>query len=142
MKYIYNRLFFCLIFLFFSVNVAAISKVCFKQTCFTVEVVKTKEQRAKGLSGREYLPKHSGMLFVYPSKGFYSFWMKGMRFPLDILWLNEKREVVTFYSGVPPCLEEKCPVFSSSKQALYVLEIPSGSIESLNIRSGSIATFK
>ena len=136
-----NKLFLFFLALLFSVNIEAVSKVCFQQKCFNIEVAKTKKQRAKGLSGRDYLPNNSGMLFVYPSKGYYSFWMKGMLFPLDILWLNERREVVTFYSGVPPCVVGECPLFSSNKQALYVLELPSGSIEKLNIRSGSIATF-
>ena len=119
----------------------AISNVCFKQDCYKVEIAKTKQERKRGLSGRDYLANNRGMLFVYPSKGFYSFWMKGMNFPLDILWLNEKREIVTFYSGLPPCIDDNCPLFSSSKQALYVLEIPSGSISRLKLKTGQVATF-
>ena len=52
-----------------------------------VELALTQSQREKGLSGRNYLDKNSGMLFVFPQAGNHSFWMKDTLIPLDIIWL-------------------------------------------------------
>ncbi|MCL6647521.1 MAG: DUF192 domain-containing protein, partial [Chloroflexi bacterium] len=51
----------------------------------------TPEQRTQGLSGVERLDPDEGMLFVYPVKGRYPFWMRGMLFPLDMLWIDDDR---------------------------------------------------
>ena len=120
----------------------AIKQVCFDKTCFKVELAKTAEQRRIGLTQHKALKKNQGMLFLYPTKGFYSYWMKGMRFPIDMIWLDENRQIITLYEGVPPCFQETCPVFSSTKQALYVLELPAASISKLNLKTGRVATFK
>ena len=120
----------------------AIKKVCFDKSCFKVKIAKTAEQRRIGLTQHKALGKNQGMLFLYPTKGFYSYWMKGMRFPIDMIWLDETRQIITLYEGVPPCFQETCPVFSSTKQALYVLELSAASISRLNLKTGRVATFK
>ena len=68
---------------------------------FDVESVSTPEQRAKGLSGRDYLADTSGMLFVFESGRTTSFWMKDMRFPLDFVWIGDQCTVVDTHSDVP-----------------------------------------
>lgn len=52
------------------------------------EVVDTDEGRERGLSGREKMGDGDGMLFVFPKRGLYPFWMKDMSFDLDIVWLD------------------------------------------------------
>lgn len=61
----------------------------------TAEVVRTPEKRAKGLSGRESLEDGEGMLFVFDTPSKLTFWMKGMNFPLDFIWIrgNEIRDL-------------------------------------------------
>lgn len=130
------------IIFFFSVQTEAISKVCFNDFCFNVKLAKTPNERQIGLMKTPSLKKNEGMLFLYASKGYYSYWMKNMNYALDILWLNENREVVTLRQGVPPCVIDECPSYSSNKAALYVLEVPAGSARHLNITDGSKATFK
>ena len=53
-----------------------------------VEIADTPEKREQGLSGRESLPEGSGMLFIFENPATYGFWMKEMRFPIDIVWLS------------------------------------------------------
>ena len=55
----------------------------------SVEVSRTHEARAQGLSGRASLCSDCAMLFVFESPGQYGFWMKDMQFAIDILWLRE-----------------------------------------------------
>jgi len=54
---------------------------------YTLDVVETEEKRAVGLGGRESLCSACAMLFVFEKPGNHAFWMKGMNFPLDIVWL-------------------------------------------------------
>lgn len=53
-----------------------------------LEIADTVHARERGLSGRPALPKGHGMLFVFDKSGIYPFWMREMKFPLDIVWIN------------------------------------------------------
>src|SRR4051812_48326835 len=57
----------------------------------SIEVADTPEARERGPSGRESLPQGSGVLFVFDAPATYGFWMKDMRFPIDIVWLDEEK---------------------------------------------------
>lgn len=54
---------------------------------YTVEVADTQRTQARGLGGRASLCESCGMLFLFEQPGARAFWMKGMQFPLDIVWL-------------------------------------------------------
>src|SRR3989338_662243 len=58
-----------------------------------VELAVTPAQRERGLSGRDRLEPRSGMLFVFEDDGVRGFWMKGMTFPIDIIWIDDERVV-------------------------------------------------
>lgn len=59
-----------------------------KDATVSSEIADTQEKKVKGLSGRESLATDSGMLFLYDKPGNYIFWMKGMKFPLDFIWIK------------------------------------------------------
>lgn len=65
------------------------------------EVVKDPLDKEKGLSGRDEIGVNEGMLFLYDAPGLYGFWMKGMRFPIDIVWIRSNT-VVGFVENVDP----------------------------------------
>ena len=52
------------------------------------EVMVTPTEQARGLGYRDSLAWSHGMLFTYDEPGFRSFWMKGMRFDIDIVWIT------------------------------------------------------
>lgn len=62
---------------------------------FLVEVVDTSSLRERGLGGRSGLSSGHGMLFLFPDIGpdRHAFWMKGMRFPIDIAWIRDARVI-------------------------------------------------
>jgi len=60
---------------------------------FQAEVSRTPESRSKGLSFRDKLCFDCAMLFVFDQPGQYGFWMKDMRFPIDILWIRNGKIV-------------------------------------------------
>lgn len=66
-----------------------------------VEIADTVEKRTKGLSGRQSLPENQGMLFVFATPDYYSFWMKDMNFGLDFIWIRGN-EVVEITENVSP----------------------------------------
>lgn len=81
--------------------------------------------RVQGLSGRSSLSESSAMLFVFDIESDrYCFWMKGMKFDIDILWLDSKKRIVDAkYAASPSSYpEEFCP----KSAARYVLELPAG----------------
>jgi uncharacterized protein len=115
-------------------------KVCFSSECIDVEVTGTPEERAKGLMYRTSLDSDKGMLFVFEYPDKYAFWMKNTLIPLDIIWLNENKEVIHIVSA-QPCNEEPCPSFGPIEDALYVIEVNAGFAEQNNINIGDKASF-
>jgi len=99
------------------------------QFSLTAELAVTDEERQVGLMFREKINWDQGMLFVFKREGIYSFWMKNMRFSIDILWLDREKRIVHLETKVPPCPNDPCPSYSSSHPALFVLELKAGSVD-------------
>lgn len=114
-------------------------RICFKDSCYQVDVMDTLETRERGLMFREGLPPGRGMFFVFDRSGEYAFWMKNMTFPIDILWLNEDRVIVHIEENVPPCTQDPCAVYVPHARARYVLEIPAGDSRRQGISMGETA---
>ncbi len=106
---------------------------------FLVEVAQTNAEKSLGLSGREGLNTNAGMLFIFnkPSKQY--FWMKDMKFPIDIVWIDENKKIVGFEENAKP--EDYPEAYPSSQNVSYVLEISSGEVEKLGIKVGDTAIF-
>jgi hypothetical protein len=109
---------------------------CFKDSCFEVELAVSFEEKKTGLMFRDSLEAGKGMLFVFDKEGVRSFWMKNTLIPLDIVWIDDKSEVVCISSNAQPCKEGNCPGISSDKNAKYVLEINGGIAEKIGVKIG------
>jgi hypothetical protein len=92
----------------------------------TAEVADDEASRTRGLSGRDRLDPDAGMLFLLPGDS-PSFWMKGMRFPIDIVWIKGGR-VVDVTAGVQPPAgtNEALATYSPRRAASRALEVNSG----------------
>jgi hypothetical protein len=93
------------------------------------ELAVTDQERQQGLMFREGINPDQGMLFVFEREGIHSFWMKNMKFSIDILWLDRDKRIVHIEKKVPPCLREECPSYSPPVFSKYVLEIKEGYAE-------------
>lgn len=93
---------------------------------YTLEVAETDEARTHGLSGRKELVANTGMLFVFSSPDAACMWMKKMQFSIDIVWLDESKNIVEIAQNVSP--ETFPKLFCSVKPATYVLELPAGTV--------------
>ncbi len=102
----------------------------------TLIVVNNSESRVRGLSGAESLAEDSAMLFVFDEADRYGIWMKDMKFPLDIFWLDENKKIVYEEENVSPQSYPK--VFTPTEKSLYVLEANAGFAEKNNLKVGKV----
>lgn len=106
---------------------------------FRVEVANTQSKRSKGLSEREKLASDEGMLFVFDKADKYPFWMKGLKFPLDFIWIKDDL-VVDILPNVPhPSAgqtDESLPIYQPRVEINKILEINGGTAERSGIKIG------
>ena len=107
-----------------------------KNSTVSVELAVTPYQWSKGLMFREELASGAGMLFVFPNEEIRSFWMKNTLIPLDILFINADKKIVTMYKNVQPCTTLLCPQYASTENAMYVLEVNAGFLNRYTIQEG------
>ncbi len=106
----------------------------------TADVVKDPADRDKGLSGRSSLGLNDGMLFIFDSPDRYGFWMKGMQFPIDIVWI-QGNTVVGFVPNVDPQIGaplSSLNVYYPPEPVDKVLEIKAGRAELLHLQIGDM----
>ncbi|OGY63360.1 MAG: hypothetical protein A3I89_01820 [Candidatus Harrisonbacteria bacterium RIFCSPLOWO2_02_FULL_41_11] len=96
-----------------------------------VEVAETPLARSRGLSYREELKDGSGMLFIFDDPGVYGFWMKGMKFPIDIVWISGN-EIVAVEENVAP--DNGDALYYPPEPVNRVLEIGAGAAKRLKIQ--------
>ena len=90
-----------------------------------VELADTPTSRSSGLAGRDALFGLDGLLLKWKEPARHPIWMKGMRFPLDVLWLDADGRVVAAQTDVPPWSADPCPLYepSGSDRSVAVLEL-------------------
>ena len=109
------------------------------QAKLKVEVRATEAERELGLSYRPSLGENEGMVFKFPTAAQYGFWMKGMKFDLDMIWIREG-QVVDISSGVPAPKNDSAPlpVVRPSAPADMVLEVNAGWSERHGVKVGDL----
>ncbi len=142
----WGRMFLCFSVLMFLFSGCAqnkgVSVVKINDQIFQVEIAKTQREHSQGLSDRPGLAEDKGMLFVFDDYRIRFFWMKGMRFPLDIIWIKDDQVI--------GC-EEDVPIFQNngnvsqvkSPQPInYVLEVKAGMCKKYKIKKGDKVDIK
>jgi len=112
------------------------SELCFKQICFEIETAAADAERRRGLMHRDALKPREAMLFLFEKEGILPIWMKNVRFPLDILWLDRQGTIIHLEENVPPCVTRECPSYYAPVPAAYVLETAAGSIRLYGLEKG------
>lgn len=108
---------------------------------YTVEIADDDTERARGLMFRDTLDDGTGMLFIHEAEEPQAYWMKNTRIPLDILYFDEGRKLVTQQRNVPPCSAgDACPSYPSDQPARFVLELNAGEAERLKLQDGAELT--
>ncbi len=108
-----------------------------KDIKFSTEVVENDEDKQIGLSKYDDLKNEDAMLFVFEYEGIHPFWMKGMKFPIDIIYLRNGK-ITEIYPKVPPprYIDGEIINIDPKEKADHVLEINSGLSEKYKFKEG------
>lgn len=110
------------------------TKITIGDSEIKVELADTQEKRTLGLSGRKSLAENRGMFFIFNEVGNYSFWMKDMNFPIDIIWIGEDLKIVGLEKNILP--ESFPSLFFPPIPVKYVLETNINWTEENNVQVG------
>ncbi|HZX77908.1 DUF192 domain-containing protein [Lysobacter sp.] len=109
---------------------------------YSVEIADDDAERARGLMFRDELAQGRGMLFIHERQEPLAYWMKNTRIPLDILYFDSTRKLVSQQRDVPPCsMGDRCPPYPSDAPARFVLELNAGEAAKLGLKDGAELTF-
>src|SRR5918995_477396 len=114
------------------------AKVSIDGLQLSADIPTARELMAKGLAVKNELREDESMLFVFEESSRHSFWMKDMRFPIDIMWIDSNGRVVHIEQNLQPCpLVLACPGYAPTMDSQYVLETVSGFAQRHNIGLGT-----
>lgn len=96
--------------------------------CESYELAESAWQKTKGLMFRKEMPENHGMLMTFSGKGKPGIWMMGMKFPIDIVFMDSRKEVIRVVENAQPMgfSWRSWRIFSPPVSASYVLELPAG----------------
>lgn len=117
------------------------TRVCLSKDCVTAEIADTAYTVTKGLMHRDYLCPDCGMLFVFDEPGAHRFWMKNTLIPLDMIWMDEDKNVVHISRDALPCKSDPCPNYGPDTKIKYVLEVNAGYADEKHVDVGETARF-
>jgi len=117
----------------FDLGGSDVFEVILKGEKFMVEAADTPAERMQGLSGRSVLSVNEGMLFTFDKPDAHGFWMKDMKFPIDIIWISNN-EVIYVSSNLNP--DSYPTIFSPPEPVSQVLEVKAGTAFRLNVVEG------
>ncbi len=118
-----------------SADVSSAERLFINNNELTVLVADTEALRTQGLSGTDRVP-YDGMLFVFPAQTTPAFWMKDMRYPIDIVWIKNDHTVLSVLLNVDPKTYPQS--FTPTSPIRFVLELPAGNASQLGITSGTL----
>lgn len=119
-----------------STHVPRYASITFSdQTKIMAEVADTQLLRQQGLSNRPALAESEGMLFLFEEPQEYTFWMKEMEFPIDIVWLRDG-EVVDVNANVQVDTTLPLAEYAPNEPVNQVLEVTAGFADRHGIRVG------
>ncbi len=106
---------------------------------FYTKVLKTPDEMRKGLMHVKELAENSGMLFLFEKPQIANMWMKDTFIPLDMIFINERNEIIKIIENAKP---NSLEVLSSDAYVAMVLEINGGIAKKHGIRVGDSITYE
>ncbi|MBF8150453.1 DUF192 domain-containing protein [Winogradskyella sp. F6397] len=104
-----------------------------------IEIADDEYSTQTGLMYRDKLETNHGMLFIFPNVQMRSFYMKNTKIPLDIIYIDEAKTIVSFQKNAKPMDETSLP---SEAPAKYVLEINGGLSDAWQLAVGDKISFE
>jgi uncharacterized membrane protein (UPF0127 family) len=112
-------------------------------TKIRAEVMIREEDMRRGMMFRKTFPEGHGMLFIHAQPGKYSYWMYQVELPIDIVWLDARKQVVEIVESAQPCRTKasECPQLGGTQDAASVLELPAGYARKHGVSVGSAINY-
>jgi uncharacterized membrane protein (UPF0127 family) len=112
--------------------------VQFANDAVEAQIADTGQLRSRGLGYRDGLEPGTGMLFVYEEPALQTFWMKGMRICLDIVWIEdgELKGAAENVCPEPGVADADLTRYASPEPVRYVLEVPAGWLDEHGYSAG------
>lgn len=107
-------------------------------TVIDIEIADTDQKTMQGLMYRSSMPQNAGMLFLMPREDIQGFWMRNTYIPLDMIFVNSNKQIVTIHANTTPMNESS---YISTAPALYVVEVNAGYCNKNNIKEGDLIDF-
>lgn len=126
---------------FYQKQTSPIAKI--KNQEFKLLLTKTEKDRQIGLSKHDKLPTDKAMLFIFAKKDYYRFWMKDMKFPIDIIFIKDNK-IAKIYenASVLKAPVNELPIYSPPEPINKVLEINAGISKKYNFKAGDTIEFR
>lgn len=104
---------------------------------FNLETARTEKEKGIGLAKYTNIPQNFGMLFIFEKPGSYSFWMKNMKFPIDIIFIKNNK-IIKIFNNVPTPKSdnEQLSIYTPDQLSDAVLEISAGLSEKYKFKNG------
>ncbi|MDR6643596.1 MULTISPECIES: DUF192 domain-containing protein [Luteibacter] len=132
-----------LLFVTHGASAATAPSVTLHGKTFSTEFATDDASRELGLMNRTELAADHSMLFVFVDDEPRAFWMKNTLIPLDILYFNKDRQLVSMQLNAQPCKADPCAIYPSGGQyARYVLELKAGTAGKLGLKLGETLTIE
>jgi len=131
-------IFIFLVLKIYSWVVQPMRNIEIKGESLRVMVADTPALRYKGLSGTDLTDKKQGMLFIFPTSDYYTFVMRDMDYPIDIIWVKNG-EIVEIAPNLPPekgVSEAELSRYRPRMPATHVIELPAGFAEKHDVKIG------
>lgn len=87
------------------------------------EIASSQEKREHGLMNRHFMEDSCSMLFVFNDVSIRTFWMKDTYIPLDIIFVDSLKKIVTIFENAVPLSETS---LSSGVPVFYAVETVGG----------------
>lgn len=131
------------VFYQFSFNQHATKQVTIANHTFTAEVATTPKEQQIGLTKYASLSAEKAMLFTFPKTDRHVFWMRNMKFPIDMLFLRDNAVVGVAANAQPAKATDKnITTYGGNITSDAVIEISAGLAEKYGIKEGTKVTVK
>jgi uncharacterized membrane protein (UPF0127 family) len=101
------------------------------------DVADTPEKLLFGMAFQDALPPNGGMIYIFESTGPHRVTTKEYRFPVDMIWVDESRHILSVDENVPPCKLQTCPWHGSTSPSVrYLIQTVAGFVKEAGVEVG------
>lgn len=108
---------------------------------YDIFVTENDTDKKNGLAIFDDIKENEGMLFEFEQEDYHTFWMRGMKFDIDIIFLDGEKKVIQIFENVQKDSyksEEDYKLYTSKLKSKYVIEIKSGEVKKNNLKIGDV----